>query len=121
MRDPGTIWPAWQRDRADAFRGLCESTGGIVLEAGKRDVEKRMEQWVKLLRGRYIVEFPRPQQLSAVENTIDVSVKRDAMAFVTLAGVSVTLPDAKITSDPNYIPSQAGSDIPVGGRRQLPH
>lgn len=120
MRDPGTIWPVWQRDRTDAFRSLCESTGGIVLESDKRDVEKRMEQWVKLLRGRYVVEFPRPQQLTGAQHLIAVSVKRDGMAFVTLAGVSVTLPDPKITSDPHYVPSTQGSDIPVGKRRPLP-
>lgn len=121
LRDAGIVRPGWQIEPTDDFRSLCESTGGIVLNGGKRDVEKRMEQWVKLLRGRYIVEFPRPQQLPASENIIDVSVKKDALAFVTLAGVSVTLPDPKITSDPNYIPSQEGSDIPVGKRRPLPH
>jgi hypothetical protein len=122
LRDPDKIWPpTWQRDRTDPFRSLCESTGGIVMEGGKRDVEKRMDQWVKMLRGRYVVEFPRPQQLSGLQHNIEVSVKRDGLAFVTLAGVSVSLPDRKLMSDPNYVPSQEGADIPVGKRRPLPH
>jgi hypothetical protein len=123
LRDPDVIWPAttWQRDRADPFRSLCESTGGILLEGGKRVLEKRMEQWVKMLRGRYVVEFPRPQQLTGSAHIIQVSVKRDGWAFITLAGVSVSLPDPKITSDPNYVPSHEGADIPVGTRRPLPN
>jgi hypothetical protein len=122
LRDPDKIWSnTWQRDRTDPFRSLCESTGGIVMEGGKRDVKKRMDQWVKMLRGRYVVEFPRPQQLSGPQHTIQVSVKRDGLAFVTLAGVSVSLPDPKLMSDPNYVPSQEGADIPVGKRRPLPH
>jgi len=49
-----------------------------------------------------------------------VSIKNDGMAFTTVAGVSISLPDPTITADPNYIPSDEGSDIPVGKRR-LPH
>jgi VWFA-related protein len=120
LRDPDIIRPIWEGDRTDAFRSLCESTGGIVMDGGRRDVDKRMEQWVTLLRGRYVVEFRRPQQLSGREHIIQVSVKSDGQAFITLAGVSVTLPDPKITSDPNYVPSQEGADIPVGKRRPLP-
>ncbi|HTV07555.1 MAG TPA: hypothetical protein VMD97_00755 [Candidatus Aquilonibacter sp.] len=120
MRDPGRVWQAWRGGRADPFRSLCESTGGIILETGRRGLEKQLEQWVKLLRGRYVVEFPRPQQLTQAHHSIEVSVKRDGLAFVTLAGVSVTLPDPKLTSDPHYLPSQEGADIPVGKRRPSP-
>jgi hypothetical protein len=121
LRDQDNLWTDWQRDRTDAFRSLCESTGGIVIEAGKRDLTKRLQQWVMLLRGRYVVEFPRPQQLSEASHDIQVFIKRDGLAFVTLAGVSVSVPDPKITSDPNYLPSREGSDIPVGKRRPLPN
>lgn len=98
---------------------LCESTGGIVLETWRNDLNKPLQRWIGLLRGRYVVEFPRPQGLGLATGAhdIEVSIKRDGLAFTTLAGVSVTLPDPKITSDPNYVPSQQGSDIPVGNRR----
>jgi hypothetical protein len=116
--DPQSVW---RTDKADPFRGLCESTGGIVMEASGRDLQKRLQQWIALLRNRYVVEFPRPQRLSTGGHNIEVSIKRDGLAFVTLAGVSVSLPDPKMTSDPNFIPSQQGADIPVGTRRPPPN
>jgi hypothetical protein len=114
-------WPPWQGDHLDVFRGLCESTGGIAMEGDKRELQKRLQQWIELLRGRYIVEFPRPKALSTGLHNIVVSIKNDGLAFTTVAGVSFTLPDPKITSDPNYVPSDEGTDIPVGKRRVLPH
>lgn len=117
---PGSPWTGWQRDPTNVFRALCESTGGILVDVDKHDLEKQLQNWVKLLRGRYVVEFPRPQQLSEARHDIQVSIKRDGLAFVTLAGVSVSLPDPKLTSDPNFVPSQEGADIPVGKRRPMP-
>ena len=114
-------WYGWQSDHADPFRGLCESTGGIVMQGGRRDLQKRLQQWIQLLRGRYVVEFPRPQAISTGSHDIVVSIKKEGLAFTTVAGVSVSLPDSKITEDPNYVPSDEGSDIPVGKRRPLPH
>ena len=115
------VRPRWQSDRADPFRSLCESTGGIVMEAGRRDLQKRLQQWIEMLRGRYVVEFPRPQGLSSGQHDIVVSIKKDWLAFTSVAGVSVSLPDPKITADPNYVPSDEGTDIPIGKRRPLPH
>jgi hypothetical protein len=121
LRETPDLWPAWQRDHTDPFRSLCESTGGIVMAGDRRDLPKQLRQWIELLRGRYVVEFPRPQTLSSGQHDIVVSIKKDGMAFTTLAGVSVSLPDPTITTDPNYVPSDEGSDIPVGKRRPLPH
>jgi hypothetical protein len=113
---------AWQREGFYVFRALCESTGGIVMQGGKHEVPKRLQQWIELLRGRYVIEFPRPQAVTSGAHDIVVSIKKDGYAFTTVAGVSFSLPDPKITSDPNYVPSDEGSDIPVGKRRPLlPH
>jgi hypothetical protein len=118
LNDGGSyLW--WQQDNTDPFRSLCDSTGGIVMYASNKDLDKRLEEWVKLLRGRYVVEFPNPQRLASGRHTIQISIKRDDMAFVTFAGVSTSLPDPKLTSDPNYLPSSAGADIPVGTRRPM--
>jgi hypothetical protein len=118
-----TVQPGiWREgENVDVFRTLCESTGGIVMQGDRPDLKKRLQQWITLLRERYILEFPRPQALSTGEHSIAVSIKYDAMAFITEAGASFTLPDPKITTDPNYIPSDEGSDIPVGKRPLEPH
>jgi len=119
LRDTPATPTGWQTDHVDVFRSLCESTGGIVMTGEKRDLQKRMQRWIELLRGRYVVEFPRPQALSGGAHDIAISIKKDWMAFTTVAGVSVSMPDPKITTDPNYVPSDEGSDIPVGKRRPL--
>ncbi len=119
MNDGPGLSDLWRTDKLDPFRMLCESTGGIIMYAQTRSLEKQLEQWVTLLRNRYVVEFPDPQRLGTGTHSIQVSIKRDDMAFVTLAGVSVSLPDPRLTSDPHYLPSQQGEDIPVGTRRPL--
>jgi len=121
VRETPELTLEWQRDRTDVFRTLCESTGGVVMQGGRRDLQKRLQQWIEMLRGRYIMEFPRPQALSSGQHDIGVSIKNDWTAFTTVAGVSVSMPDPKLAEDPNYIPSDEGSDIPVGKRRPLPH
>lgn len=121
LRSGSDLLPGWQTVPMDEFRTLCESTGGIVLYGDKRDVEKRMLQWIQLLRGRYVVEFPRPQSLGSGAHGITISIKRDSLAFTTVAGVSVSMPDPSLTADPNYVPSNEGSDIPVGKQRPQSH
>jgi hypothetical protein len=104
---------------ASRFRNLCGSTGGLVLSAAQARVGKTLAQWVELLRGRYVIEFPRPQQMSSGLHSIVVSVRGDPTAFVTVAGVPVTVPDAAQMADPDRVHSDAGADIPMGNRRPL--
>lgn len=121
LREQALAGYGWQGlEHIDVFRTLCESTGGIVMQGERRDLQKQLQQWIELLRGRYIVEFPRPQAISHGKHDIVVSIKNDGLAFTTEAGASFTLPDPKITSDPHYVPSEEGTDIPVGKRRPLP-
>jgi hypothetical protein len=121
LRSGGDLSPIWRTVSVDEFHALCESTGGIVMYGDKRDLQKRLLQWVQLLRGRYVVEFPRPQSLGGGAHGITVSIKKDGLAFTTVAGVSVSLPDQSLTADPNYVPSNEGSDIPVGKQRPQLH
>ena len=103
----------------DRFRALCASTGGLVLRASPADAGRTGAQWVELLRGRYVIEFPRPQQMSSGLHSIVISIRGDPGAFVTVAGVPVTVPSAAELADPDRVHSDAGADIPVGNRRPL--
>jgi hypothetical protein len=102
----------------DRFYALCTSTGGIVLHTSVAGAGKTLAQWVELLRGRYIVEFPRPQKMTASLHSIVISI-RDSSAFVTVAGVPVTVPSTAELADPDRVHSDAGADIPMGNRRPL--
>ena len=104
---------------ANRFLALCASTGGMVLHASAADAGGTVAQWVELLRGRYVIEFPRPQQMSSGLHSIVISIRGDPTAFVTVAGVPVTVPSAAELADPDRVHSDAGADIPVGNRRPL--
>lgn len=99
------------------FRELCESSGGIVMQSSDRGLAAQLQQFIALLRGRYILEFPAPRHLESGPHSVDVTLRRKRDAFVAVAGVSVAIPDPKLVSDPTTIRSQAGEDIPVGERR----
>ena len=103
----------------DRFYALCTSTGGLVLHASSLTPGRALVQWVDLLRGRYVIEFPRPQQMSAGLHSIVVSIRGDSGAFVTVAGVPVTVPNAAEMADPDRVHSDGGADIPMGNRRPL--
>jgi hypothetical protein len=57
--------------------------------------------------------------MSSGLHSIVVSVRGDPTAFVTVAGVPVTVPDAAQMADPYRVHSDAGADIPMGNRRPL--
>lgn len=106
--------------KGDPFRRLCESTGGVVMYSERGDLETRLEEWVKMVRERYVLEFPRPQQLTEGTHQIQVTITGDAMAFVTPSGVGLSLPDPSSKNDPHYVPSDAGAEIPVGTKPTTP-
>jgi hypothetical protein len=103
----------------DRFYALCTSTGGVVLHTSSQTAGKTLARWVELLRGRYVIEFPRPQQMTAALHSIVITIRGDSSAIVTVAGVPVTVPSAADLADPDRVHSDAGADIPVGNRRPL--
>lgn len=103
----------------DPFQDLCASTGGIVLRASPSTAGKGLAEWVTLLRGRYVIEFPRPQQMREGVHSIAISIEGEPDAVVTEAGVQVRLPNAAEMADPDRVHSDAGANIPIGDKRQL--
>lgn len=103
----------------DRLQTLCESSGGIVLHAAPHTLAQTLDDWITLVRSRYIVEFPEPRRISFGRHRIDVSITGSSNVFITLSGVSVSLPDPQVMADPNTVHSDAGDDIPVGNRKPL--
>lgn len=99
------------------FRQLCESSGGIVMESSAKRLPATFQEFMAMLRGRYILEFPSPQRLTSGTHSVDVKLKRKRNAFIAVAGVTVAMRDPSLANDPTTIPSQAGADIPVGDKR----
>jgi len=106
--------------RGDMFALLCELTGGLVLTARAGDVGEEMRRFVEMVRGRYIVEFPRTDEATAGEHSFSVTVgNREAM--VRASGKSVPLPDPEErveagtqAKDPEKVPKYGTRKVVTG-------
>jgi len=94
---------------------LCESTGGMILDADQGSVLAQMRSFMTLVRGRYIIEFPRPPAGPGTHN-LTVTIEKLA-AFIRPAGVSVPVADPELAKDPNTILPDPANAPEVGTKR----
>jgi hypothetical protein len=108
-------------DVENALASLCELTGGLVFSATPKTVAKELEWFTEIVRGRYIVEFPRPLHASTGPHDLLVSVDK-SNAFVRSAGISVPILDPSLLADPTTVPSDPSQTPEVGKHRVIaPH
>jgi hypothetical protein len=104
----------------DPFLQLCELTGGVVLATPEKQLPESLRNIFTMVRGRYILEFPRPDDSTPGVHTVDVKVP-SLDAFTTAASVTISTPDPTQTADPTTIPSSPSPAL-MGKRRVLaPH
>jgi hypothetical protein len=102
----------------DPFRSICELSGGVVFTANRHDVGTRLEGFVGMVRGRYIVEFPRPRNSTKGKHQFVVSIDK-SKAFIRATGISVPLPDPKVLADPTTVTPSDGNPAPEEGTRHI--
>ncbi len=85
---------------------LCNSSGGMVLSTTQRHLAKQLQDFIMLLRNRYIIEFPRPDDQLPGRHEIAISIP-GKLAFIRNTGASTPLPDPALQADPNTLPSTA--------------
>jgi hypothetical protein len=102
-----------------ALVSVCELSGGIVMRmSDPTAVSNSLEQFVRMLRERYIVEFPRPAKSTGGEHDLEVKIDKGNYIIIRPSGVSVPLPDPALMADPTTI--QAGpSQAPEEGTRKV--
>jgi hypothetical protein len=100
------------------FTSVCELSGGMVLSANGKTVERELLRFVRLVRGRYIVEFPRPARSTGGPHRLIVSIDK-SNAFIRPAGLAVPLADPALLADPMTIPSDP-SRTPELGTHRIP-
>ena len=102
----------------DPFHILCELSGGIELHANGKNLEKMLQQITTMVRGRYILEFPRGNDFTAGLHSIEVSIpKHDA--YIRPAGITFPLADPKLLADPTTLPANPALAPTLGQRRIL--
>jgi hypothetical protein len=100
---------------ANTFSSLCESSGGLVLTATLPNLATQLKYLTALLRGRYIVEFPRPSTVTGGVHDMEVTVADHPDAFIRAAGVTVPVDNPAILNDPTTVPMDR-ANAPVLGK-----
>jgi hypothetical protein len=114
---PNSLGPHRSKSYEDAFRSVCELSGGMIFPSNGRDVAETLQQFTKTVRERYIVEFPRPFNSTVGEHVLLVAIdKMDA--FIRPAGILVPMADPAVLADPTTVPADP-SRAPVEGTGRL--
>jgi VWFA-related protein len=100
----------------DPLGHLALLTGGIVFDDRHFEIEDQLHRFIALLRGRYIVEFPRPDAGLPGSHQIQITIPSKWEYIVRYTGASIPLPDPSILSDPNTVPT-APSPATFGNKR----
>ena len=80
--------------------------------------DKALQRIIAMVRGRYILEFPRPSNATGGAHDLRVKVAKGDDLFIRPSGISVPLPDPSLAKDPTTV--QAGpSQAPEQGKRRV--
>src|SRR5258705_6979850 len=100
----------------DAFRSVCELSGGMIFPSNGRDVAETLQRFTKTVRERYIVEFPPPFNSTAGRHRLLVTIgKMDA--FILPAGMTVTVAESDMVAGSTERAGEPSAG-PVGWARQ---
>ena len=103
------------------FNAVCQLSGGMLLPTSARDLGRQLAWAVTLIRGRYIVEFPRPVTTVGGHHLLDITISR-RQAFIRPAGAQFPTDDPTIRNDPTTVPSDLSRTPQLGNRKVLtPH
>jgi hypothetical protein len=115
-KDAQSSFLRWSSE--DPFHSVCELSGGVVLLSTTNSLEFTLQRFVTMVRGRYIVEFPRPANATSGEHVKEVRIAH-SKDFIRPAGVSVPIPDAAELDDPTRVPSDPSRTPVVGTRKPM--
>jgi hypothetical protein len=103
------------------FNEVCQLSGGILLPTAAKDLARQLAWAVTLIRGRYIVEFPRPVTTVGGYHGLAVTIA-GRQAFIRPTGAQVPTDDPAILNDPTTVPSDPSRTPQLGNRKILrPH
>ena len=116
----GLVQPADLRNTQNEapFNDLCQLSGGIVLPTSANDLGRQLAWAVTLIRGRYIVEFPRPVTTIGGPHILEITISsRDV--FIRPAGAAFPIDDPAILNDPTTVPPDLSRTPELGNRKVL--
>jgi hypothetical protein len=94
---------AGPKEVEEGWTSVTELSGGVVTTASDtKSLGMVLGQFVTMVRGRYIVEFPRAFNSTAGTHVMQVKVAKSNY-IIRPAGITVPLPDAALAGDPTTI------------------
>ena len=103
----------------DKFNQICDLSGGVVLQARYAPASERLKEFTKILRERYILEFPRAVNEEAGIHTLDVSYRNRSNLYIVSSGITVPIASDDEKRGANTIPEDPSRAPTEGTRRVL--
>jgi hypothetical protein len=120
-RAPNSRFASREVRTENAFNSVCQLSGGMLLMTDPDDLAKQLKWFMKMIRGRYIVEFPHPATKKPSILTMEITIAKSD-AFIRPAGAAVSVDDPKILNDPMTVHPDTSYAPQVGNRGVMtPH
>ncbi|SEG55165.1 hypothetical protein SAMN05421819_3475 [Bryocella elongata] len=117
IRQPVVVGPVTSlQNREDAMSILTSSSGGLIFSTLSWLAPSTLEEFVHLLRTRYIVEFPAPDR--SKEGLHDLQIRVPKAYAVLPVGVSWNDLDSAVKNDPSTVQAPPSPAV-LGTRRPL--
>ena len=114
--DAGISMPWWRMFEAP-FDDVCQLSGGMVATSSPMNLAGQLRAFVTKVRGRYILEFPRPYNATAGGYSLDVRIEHSD-AWIRTAGISFPTEDSAVRDDPTTV-KEDPSLAPVQGTHRV--
>lgn len=107
----------WQSQVEAPFDGVCQLSGGMVMRTDSVRLNSQLMRFLQMVRGRYILQFPRPYNATSGAYSLDVKIDHSE-AWIRPAGISVPLEAPSVMADPTTV-HEDPSSTPVQGDRRI--
>jgi hypothetical protein len=114
-------WNSFGRYSRDqiSLQEICERSGGVMIQTYAALTGKTLQGMITKMRGRYIVEFPRPSNSTAGAHDMRVKITKGDDLFIRPSGTSIPLPDPELEKDPSTVHADTAVTPEQGNRRIL--
>ncbi len=110
------VTPQWWQMFETPFDNVCEFSGGMIASTNSMNLAKQLQAFVAKVRGRYILEFPRPYNAAPGGYSLEVTVDH-SNALVRPAGISFPIEDSAVKNDPTTVQGDPSRTPVLGPHR----
>ncbi len=116
-RSWGTAMPAGWNTEPDALAALCDLTGGVLTQSNTARMKATLDDVVRMVRERYVLEFERPAHLELGAHDLAVKVRQ---SHATVRGSGISFPPVKAEErDTTGTASSESARSPEPGTRRV--